>query len=182
MKLDRRVVARKNQWLVALPAELRRHLSLVPVALVWWHIGRKGLATLTVSGHLRGGKPRGEEDCPACSKYRAELERLRHELREGDAALPGQYWRQGYMRALGDVGSVHAEVKLALVLLKQLLQESRERQQHESRSSVQRPPRRRAVQTMPAPILSPPEELGGADTSGGEAPQVSHSETTPQGR
>jgi len=106
MKIDRHVVARKNQWLVALPSELRRHLGLVPGARVWWHIGRKGSAALTVTGQLRAGRPRVDEDCPSCAKYRAEVERLRRELRDGEQATAGQLVREGFEQAVATYGQV----------------------------------------------------------------------------
>jgi len=121
MRLARHVVARKDQWLVALPAQLRERLGLVPGTMVWWHIGKKRQATLTVSGRVRAGRHSADEDCPTCAKLRAELDRYRRELRETDAAVPGQYWRQGYMRALGDVGNVKYDVDVALTLLKEVL-------------------------------------------------------------
>lgn len=199
MKIDRRVVARKDQLLVPVPAKVRDHLGLVGSARVWWHIGRKGLASLTTSGRLLSGRPRREEDCPACAKYRDELERYRRELREREAATPGQYWRQGYMRAVGDLGNVKHDLDLALTMLKQLLADSRRAQPQPL--APRRRVRGRRVETVAAPVLdapstpthdagglepeSPrlgpsdlPSELvgavvrGGADTSGAEPPGV----------
>lgn len=96
MRIARHVVARKDQWLVALPAELRRHLKLVPGVTVWWHIGAKGRATLTLSGRTGAGRPTTEEDCRTCAKYREELDRLRRELRDGETATAAAWWRQGF--------------------------------------------------------------------------------------
>ena len=106
MKIDRKVTARKNQYLVALPAEVRHHLGLVAGARVWWHVGRKGLATLTASGQLRAGRPRFEEECRSCAKYRAEVERLRLELRDGEQATAGQLVREGFEQAVATYGKV----------------------------------------------------------------------------
>lgn len=156
MKVRRTVVARKNQWLVALPSELKRHLSLVPGAEVWWHIGRKGQATLTVTGRVRPGRHRAEEDCHACAKYRTELDRLRREVRDSESATPGEFWRAGYARALGDVGNVKADVELCLVMLKRLLAE-----QHRVEPQPVKRPRRarpRQVEVASAPVLEAPTE------------------------
>jgi hypothetical protein len=175
MRLQRHVVARKDQWLVALPAELRRHLPLVPGAAVWWHLGTRGRATLTVSGRLRGGRPTLDADCSSCAKYRAELDRLRREVRESTAATPGQHWREGYMRALGDIGSTKADLEVALVLLKEIAAQVRYlRPGGPARAAS--PPRarrpRRQVDAIPLPDLpSSPEVIdGGAGTPGAEPP------------
>jgi len=98
MRVQRHVVARKTQWLVAIPSEVKHHLSLVPGATVWWHIGRKGQVGLTVTGRVRAGRPREDEDCPTCGKYRAELDRLRRELREREAATPAQWFRTSFQQ------------------------------------------------------------------------------------
>jgi hypothetical protein len=155
MRIPRHVVARKKQWLVALPAQLRAHLRLTPGAMVWWHIGRKGMVSLTTSGHVRAGRPRADEDCPTCAKLRAELDRYRRELRDGESAAPGQWWRQGYMQALGDLGNVSADMKLALALLKEIAGGVRRRP---ATNPSQRTSRRRATETSPGPDHYPPPD------------------------
>ena len=120
MREERRIVERRHQLLVAIPATVRDHLRLVGRAKVYWHIGTKGRATLTTTGRTGAGRPRLDEDCPSCSKYRRELDRYRRELRERDAATPGQWWRQGYMRALDDVGNVKTDVEVAVRLLNEV--------------------------------------------------------------
>lgn len=171
MKVRRKVVARKNQWLVALPSELKRHLALVPGVDVWWHIGKKGQATLTLTGRVRPGQHPEEEDCSACANYRKELERLRHEVRDGETATAGEMWRAGYARALGDMGNVKADVELCLVLLKRLLAE-----QHRAEPILTKPRGRRARRIVttpgpdeypsPNPSLAPAVVEEGAGTSG----------------
>ena len=158
MREERRIVERRHQLLVAIPATVRDHLKLVGRAKVYWHIGTKGRATLTTTGRASSGRPRLDEDCPSCGKYRAELDRRRREMREGESATPGQFWRQGYMRALGDVGNIKNDVELALVLLKQLLSESRRGPGPAGAPSHPRPrPRpRRATETVSTPVLSLP--------------------------
>jgi hypothetical protein len=155
-KLDRKVIQRKDQLLIAIPAVVRDHLGLVGGGRAWWHWGTKGHATLTATGRLRGGRPRADEECPSCGKYRAELERLRRELREGESAVPGQFWRQGYARALGDVGNVKTDLEVALVLLKELVNRGRRerppgvapRARRASRSAAP------AVEVVVAPVLT----------------------------
>lgn len=130
MKIQRHVVGRRDQWLVALPAEVRRHLSLVTGARVWWHVGRKGQVTLTVSGRVRAGRPRSDEDCSSCAHYRAELDRLRRELREREAATPAQWFRQAFQQVesgmFWDLGDLVKGVR-ALLLQQRLLRERRKR-------------------------------------------------------
>lgn len=106
MKLDRHVIERKRQLLVPIPPEVRDHLSVVGGARVWWHIARSGLVVMTTTGRSRAGRPRTSADCAACGKYRAELDRLRRELRERSSATPAQLFRQGYMQAVSKYGDV----------------------------------------------------------------------------
>ncbi len=181
MKLARHVVARKNQWLVALPSEVRRHLALVPGAQVWWHIGRKGSAALTVTGRLRAGRPRDDEDCPSCAKYRAEVERLRRELRDGEQATAGQLLREGFEQAVATYGAVSDRMDAQREMLRDLRAMVRElvkrppsappapaRNIHEEGAAPARP--------IPGPSLPSLPSEQGADTSGRQ-PQVSHSKT-----
>lgn len=175
MRIARHVVARKKQHLVALPAQLLAHLGLTPGVMVWWHIGKKRQATLTVSGRVRGGRPAIDEDCPTCAKLRAEIDRYRRELREGEAATAGQYFKAGYMRALGDVGNVKYDVEVALTLLKEVLARLPARGVGREPSSKRA---RARTETAPGPDHYPPphsprapDVVGqGAATSGRSAP------------
>jgi len=180
MRLTRHVVARKNQWLVAIPAEVRQHLALVPGASVYWHISQRGRVALTVSGKLSGGAARQDADCPSCAKYRAELDRLRHELREGEAATPGQWFRQALAsteRALfWDLAELAAWARSQRTKQRQGGQRSerRPRPAQESRGAAQ--PRT----SNPRPDPPPSESSGGADASGAASPQASQPEITVQ--
>jgi len=180
MRLTRHVVARKDQHLVALPAEVRRHLSLVAGATVYWHISQRGRVALTVSGTLTGGRAREDADCPSCAKYRAELDRLRHELREGEAATPGQWFRQA-------LASVERGMFWDLAELAAWARSQRTKQQQGGRRPGRRPrpaqESRGAAQprtSIPGPSLPSPESSEGAGTSGGAAPQVPQPEMTVQ--
>jgi hypothetical protein len=159
MRIARHVVARKDQQLVALPAQVRQHLGLVPGEMVWWHIGRKGHVALSVSGRVRGGRLSADVDCSTCPKLRAELDRLRRELRAGEVGTSGQFFRAGYHRALGDLGNFKADLQLALMLLKTLV--GRDRGGVALRSP--RGPRaRRRTEVVPGPDSLP---LSGAPSS-----------------
>jgi hypothetical protein len=106
MKIDRRVVDRKRQLLIPVPPEARDHLSLVGGARVWWHVGTKGRLTLTATGQTRAGKPRLDSDCPTCTKYRAELERLRGNQATTEGLPPVQLFWAGFMLAVKRYGDV----------------------------------------------------------------------------
>lgn len=100
MRIQRHVVARKDQYLVALPAQVRHHLSVVASAAVFWHVVRKGEATLTVSGRTRAGRPRLDADCSSCAKYRDEIERLRALLRASTVPTYNEAVRDGWAQAM----------------------------------------------------------------------------------
>lgn len=165
MRLERHVVTRKNQHLVALPSELREHLGLVGGSKVYWHIGRKGMVSLTVTGRVRAGRPTKDEECPSCSKYRAEVDRLRRELRDGEAGTSGGFFRQGYMQAVAHHGKLDARMDVALTLLKELAAAARRRPSSGSPPSRPRPrrDRRRATETVPAELLNLPPGVVAVD-------------------
>jgi hypothetical protein len=100
VRIERHVVARKTQQLVALPAEVRRHLSLVAGAKVFWHVDRPRYVMLTASGRTRRGRPRVSADCPACAKYREEIERLRGLLRSSSVPTYNEAIRDGWAQAM----------------------------------------------------------------------------------
>jgi hypothetical protein len=181
MKLDRRIVGRKRQLLLPVPPEVRDHLSVIAGAQVWWHIGRKGQAVITMTGRSRGGRPAKDEDCPSCAKYRAELDRYRRELREGDSATPAQLFRQGYLQAVAQYGQVADRMDAQREMLRDLRAMVRElvkrgpgappdpaRNVHEEARSAARP--------IPGPSLPSLPSEQGADSSGRQ-PQESHSES-----
>jgi len=180
MRLTRHVVARKNQWLVALPSEVRQHLSLVPGASVYWHISQRGRVALTVSGKLTGGRAREDADCPSCAKYRAELDRLRHELREGEAATPGQWFRSALAsteRALfWDLAELAAWARSQRTAQRQGGRRPGRRAGSSGQSRVSGPAAQRHAPDPPPSS----ESSGGADASGAASPQASHPEITVQ--
>jgi hypothetical protein len=100
MRIQRRVIARSDQLLVAIPAALRDHLGLVPRAAVFWHLTSKGSAVFTSSGRARGGKPRLDSDCASCATYRDELDRLRAALRSSSVPSYNEAIRDGWAQAM----------------------------------------------------------------------------------
>lgn len=77
MRIERHVVARKDQRLVALPSKVQAHLGLVAGQAVYWHIAQKGRVILTATGHVLGGRPSPSADCPNCVVMNQEIARLR---------------------------------------------------------------------------------------------------------
>lgn len=106
MRIDRKVIQRKDSLLVAIPAAARDHLGLVGGARVWWHIGAKGRLTLTVNGRAGAGRPTRSEDCPSCAKYRAELIRLRQAHAVRDVPTYNTAVREGWHQAMEHYGSL----------------------------------------------------------------------------
>lgn len=106
MRIDRKVIQRKDSLLVAIPAAARDHLGLVGGARVWWHVGAKGRLVLTTSGHSWGGRPIKSEDCPVCAKYRAELMKLRQAHQVRDVPTYNTAIREGWHHAIREYGSV----------------------------------------------------------------------------
>lgn len=103
MRIDRKVIARKDQLLVAIPAAVRDHLGVVGGARVYWHVAAKGSAALTASGRYVGGRPRADADCSSCGKYRAELLRVRNLLRGSHVGDYNTAFGQGYMQGVKSV-------------------------------------------------------------------------------
>jgi hypothetical protein len=154
MRIQRRVIARKSQQLVAIPAAVRDHLGLVAGAAVFWHLTARGSAVLTSSGRARGGKPRLDADCPSCAKYRDELDRLRNALRSSSVPSYNEAIRDGWAQAMrhytrldGDVLTLSEKIDALRVMIA-------------SGVRVRATPRRR-----PSPSAPPPS----SDVSAGEA-------------
>jgi hypothetical protein len=179
-QLQRHVVARKDQMLVALPAEVRRHLSLAKGAQVWWHITRKGDVSLTASPRGPSGRPSPAQVCESCGRYRAEIERVQRKLSEQEPAARRRAWFEMAQQKL--------RLELTGLPVMGALNDRLRRIEEQLARLVGRAPYMRSqrahpvrkVERAPAPVLSSPSEAGGADTSGGEAPQVSHSESLVQ--
>jgi len=161
MRLQRHVVARKNQHLVALPAEVRHHLALVPSAAVFWHVVRKGEATLTVSGRTRGGRPRLDADCSSCAKYRAEVARLAGLLRSSSVPTYNEAIRDGWAQAMRHYTRLDGDVQDLATRLDRI----------ENLLAALVPPHRRA-RRQPRPSAPPPspDSFAGEAATPGAAP------------
>jgi len=177
----RSIRERGGQVLVAIPALVWRRLKLTPGRPVWWHLAGKGEAILSVTERRRGGRPRVEDICPHCELREKELTKLRALVQTGGAVDTRVSFNQGYQAAL----------KHGLRGLPALDAINDRLRRIEDLVGTRRGPwsykvkrgggRYRKIEDSPAPILSPPPEGGGADTSGGAAPQVSHPETETHG-
>lgn len=177
MRIARKVIGRKDQLLVAIPAVVRDHLAVVATAPVYWHVSRKGSVVLTATGRSRGGKPQLSADCPTCAKYRLELDRLRGLLRGAHAGDYNAAFAQGVAHGVkivpiwrAELDTLHTEVNDLRRLVAQLVVRLPERRTPRRRVA----PTPRPVDVIPLPDLpSAPEVVdGGADTSGAAPPGV----------
>ena len=177
MRIDRKVIQRKDSLLVAIPAAARDHLGLTGGERVWWHIGAKGRLTLTVTGRAGAGRPTTGEDCPHCAKLRAELMRIRQAYSVRDVPTYNTALREGWHQAIAEYGSVADRMDAQREMLRDLRAMVRElfkrssgarpdpsAQVHEEGRSPARP--------IPDPSPSPASVEEGADTSGAQLPGV----------
>ncbi len=181
MAEQRHVFLLNRSHVIALPAAVLQKLGVRRGQALYWHTTRKAEAVLSPEARRAGGHPEGLTLQRELAAERAEVVRLRQRNEARDRTMYAEGYNVGYLMAQERFTNPKGE--------------SAERQRRRwiyayafpDAGKTPPPPtkrggsRRRKVQTMPAPILSPPETLGGADTSGGEAPQVSHSEPTRQG-
>jgi hypothetical protein len=168
MRIERKVIARKDQLLVAIPAALRDHLGLVASAPVFWHLTKKGAAMLTATGRARAGRMLADADCAACAKYRDELGRLRQLLRGGHTGDFNAAFNQGVQQGVKivpmwrhDLETLHGKMNDALRLLAALVVTRRARRTGAPRRDA--PP-------SPSPSSPGVPVDGGAETSGAEPP------------
>ena len=162
MRIERHVVARKKQQLVALPARLREHLDLSPGQAVYWHIATKGQAILTVSGRVRAGRPRDDADCPSCGARQEEIARLRARDVMRDRALYAEGHSAGYMQAHARLTDPQGPSATRGVYHRaQAAARDKPKRRHRRAQLAQR-----QVEGIPTPVLAPPS--GSSD--GGASP------------
>jgi len=104
MRIDRRVVRRKDQYLLALPAQVRKHLGAIGGSRLWWHIAQKGAVAVSNSGKVLRGRLKLDADCPSCEGYRRELARLQAKLQ----SQPQRIWNQ--FRGQEALRKIHLEL------------------------------------------------------------------------
>jgi len=100
MRIDRRVMRRKDQYLLTMPAEIRHHLGVVAGARVWWHTGQKGMAAVTNTGRVVRGRLKLDADCPSCQHYRQEITALRAKLPAQRQSAWQDAWRHYVLKKL----------------------------------------------------------------------------------
>jgi len=86
MAIERTVRVRGGQYLVAVPAEVRRHLGVAQGVAVYWSMPRQGEARVSVKRRVAHGPKRAAADCSSCAAYRKEIERLSARLQARPAA------------------------------------------------------------------------------------------------
>lgn len=193
MRIERHVVARKAQWLVALPVEVRRHLELTAGLAVYWHVVTKGQVSLTVTGHVRGGRPRAGVNCPNCAPKDRRIAELLARDEQRDRTLYAWGFSDGrqdeWMRtdAVGQQARARRlRLRAAALAMPDDPATTRRREQRErrvARGELRRQgrPGRQTVEVPAPPLETPPpsapspsESSGGDAASGGEAPQAAH--------
>jgi hypothetical protein len=177
MAEQRRVYLRGNSWVVPVPRPVRDHLRILHGGHLYWHVGPKGEAMVTVGPRRIGGKPPGlslERDLDAARK---EIERLRRKaqarpqaLLQEDAYAVAQKVAGLLMTQLVKLDSIDALLKDVHTRLpyRRLAPRPRRVVTAGDVSKVG------AVEESPSPSGPPPAEglPGGADTSEAKPPGV----------
>ncbi len=181
MAEQRHVFLLNRSHVIALPVAVLKQLGARRGQALYWHTTRKAEAVLSPEARRAGGHPEGLSLQRQLAIERAEVARLTQRNEARDRTMYAEGYNVGYLQAqeaLLRPGGASAERQRRRRIYAFAFPEGRK-----DPSPVPAPRRRRSrkVETIPAPILSPPESSEGADTSGGEAPQVSHSEPTRQG-
>jgi len=159
---SRKVVGRRGQLLVPLGARVRDHLGVGKGDQVYWHIGRKGDASLTASPMRPGGRASPHESCPRCADLDKQVRELTGQLHSRRAGEGRQYFNQGYMTATRLAGMPAADFGVLLDLVKSIRADVPRRREP-------RPPH--AANPSPsAPPPSEPSSAGEAATPGAEPP------------
>ena len=174
---ERKVLGRRGQMLVAIPARARRALGLAVGLSVWFHYPRTGEVVVSTREARAGGKPPSDLPCPRCEARERELAELRARLHARDGGLARQFFTQGYEQAIRHHGGLADRLDVALDFLRELTGRL-------PRAGYGRPRRRRGqvppVQVAPGPdqypapdpLPSPASVEEGADTSGAQLPGV----------
>jgi len=106
MAVERKVIARKGQHLVAVPVGIRKHLGTAPGVVVYWRASRRGEATIARKERPARGPERPSE-CASCAAYAKELERLRQRVAARDLTLYGEGHSAGYLAAYEHLTNPH---------------------------------------------------------------------------
>jgi len=151
---SRKVVGRRGQLLVPLGARVRDHLGVGKGDQVYWHIGRKGDASLTASPMRPGGRASPNESCPNCAALDKQVRELTGQLHSRRAGEGRQYFNQCYMTAARTVGTPAADFGALVDMVKSI------------RADLPRRRQRRPIVVQANPSLSAPPS---SDVSAGEA-------------
>jgi bifunctional DNA-binding transcriptional regulator/antitoxin component of YhaV-PrlF toxin-antitoxin module len=174
---ERKVLGRRGQMLVAIPARARRALGLAPGRSVWFHYPRTGEVVVSIKEARTGGKPPADLPCPHCETRERELAELRARLQAREGGSARQYFTQGYEQAVRHHGALAVKLDVALDFLRELTGRA-PRTSHRSKRRDRR--WARDIETAPGPDQypspppspSPASSEEGADTSGAQLPGV----------
>jgi len=168
VSVERKVLGRRGQHLVALPAAVRKHLRSVPGGTVYWRITRKDEAVLARKDRSARGPTRDQVPCASCAALEREITLLRARAEGRDLGLFGQGYAAGYRGALDYIErpSSPSQMDARLNLAKWRASRSTSARQKDARQH------RRREYAVPSPSPSSPGVPGdgGAETSGAEPP------------
>ena len=172
---ERKVLGRRGQLLVAIPARARRALGLAAQQSIWFHYPRTGEILLAIREERAGGRPALDLPCPHCDRRERELVELRAKLAAKQTGSGRQYFTQGYEQAVRHYGNLADRLDVALALLRELTGRRARRRGGPGLQPHRRSARTDAVpgpDTYPRPDSSPSEVRveEGAATSGAQLP------------
>jgi len=167
---QRRVALRGTSWVVPVPRVVRRHLGILRGGDLYWHVGPKGEAFVTISDRRIGGKPPGARVARDLTAALSHIERLEHRLAARPTAVYNEGVNEGRTRHLGELIKLGVQLDTLTAEVRALA----ERLPFTRRTRSARGARARSVDVIPTPVLSSPAvpTYGGADTSGAEPPGV----------
>lgn len=166
MVIKRKVMARKNQLLVAIPAEVRELLRASPGLDVYWHITRRQEALLSTRPGRVAGRAFDPDLSNALERANAEIRQLRGKLQQRPLKVLHEGYAQGYLKHMGELIRLTNAFDRQAEALRALRQDVL--------ASVLLPSRRARARGHPSPPPAPStsEAEGGADTSGAQPPGV----------
>jgi hypothetical protein len=194
---------RRGTWIIAVPPEVRDLLGVTHRARLYWTVRRSGEAILSMKAKPQEGRTPVRQLARDLAAARLEIKAIAQRDAMRDRGMYAEGYSHGYIQAYerlvspdgpsAERGHRRARYRWAFPTAAQVSdpkqlgprpapdrprQNSRTRRaQREAREELAS----RAVETIPAPLLSSPSESSGELTRRGGEPQVSHSEPTEQG-
>jgi len=173
MPEQRRAYRHGNSLVVALSSKVQAHLGVRPGHEVYWHLVRGKEVVLALTAERKGGHPEGL----ALRKRVEELERECERLRRKANARPEKAVNVGIAHGWAQAMRVNTETLDLVKWLTERFDDLAARLPYRRRpgrpSSGQSRGAAQPRTANPRPDPLPSESSGGADASGGAAPQAS---------